>query len=111
MFTMVYWRGALNTGFTINTCVVTGKQFLVKACVQGSGTVQSLFVEAMVYEATSDKDVQAWQKILRSVFNTLKQNTFTDTAALQSKLFALDVFLRSPTVQKLLVRLCRRLHC
>ena len=71
--------------------------------MQGSGTVQSLFVEAMVNEASTEKDMQVWTSILRSVFNTLKQTSFTDTAALQGKLFALDIFFRPPVLQKLLV--------
>ena len=72
-------------------------------CVQGIGAVQSFFVEAMVNEASTEKDMQAWTSILRSVFNTLKQTSFTDTAALQGRLFALDVFFRPPVLQKLLV--------
>ena len=70
---------------------------------QGTGRVQSLFVDAMVREAGSDKDAKMWQTILRSVLSTLTGTSFTDATALQSKLFALDVFLRSPMLQKLLV--------
>ena len=58
----------------------------------------------MIREASTEKDAQLWQSILRSVLSTLKDVSFTDTAALQSKLLALDMFLRSPMLQKLLVR-------
>ena len=72
--------------------------------VQGTGNVGSLFVEAMTKEATSEKDTQVWQSILRNLFSTLKEMSFTEPiTALESKLFALDVFLRSPMLQRLLV--------
>ena len=71
--------------------------------MQGKGKLQSLFVEAMVNEARTEKDIQVWQATLRSVLKTLKQTTFTNAAALQSKLFALDVFFRSSVLQRLLV--------
>jgi len=71
--------------------------------MQGCGKLQSLFVVAMVNEARTEKDMQVWQTTLRSVLNTLKQTTFTNAAALQSKLFALDVFFRPPVIQRLLV--------
>ena len=71
--------------------------------MQGDGKLQSLFVEAMVNEAHTEKDMQVWQATLRSVLNTLKQTTFTNAAALQSKLFALDVFFRMTVLQRLLV--------
>ena len=71
--------------------------------LQGSGRVQSLFVEAMVKENSTEKDMQVWQTILHNVYNTLKQTSFTDATALQSKLFALDVIFRMPLLQGLLV--------
>ncbi|DBA74342.1 hypothetical protein WJX77_011104 [Trebouxia sp. C0004] len=71
----------------------------------GCGKLQSLFVEAVVNEARTEKDMQVWQTILRSVLNTLKQTTFTNAAALQSNLFALDVFFRQPLLQRLLAAL------
>lgn len=72
--------------------------------VQGTGRVGSLFVEAMTREAASEKDAQVWQSILRNLFSTLRDISFTKPiAALESKLFALDVFLRSPMLQRLLV--------
>ena len=57
----------------------------------------------MVSEVGNAKGIEIWQTILRSVFGTVQGTTFTDTATLQSKLFALDVFLRSPMLQRLLV--------
>ena len=72
--------------------------------VQGTGRVGSLFVEAMTKEAACEKDAHVWQSILRSLFSTLSDMSFTEPiAALESKLFALDVFLRSPMLQRLLV--------
>ena len=47
--------------------------------------------------------MQVWQTILRSVLHTLKHTSFTNTTALNSKLFALDVFFRPPALQRLLV--------
>ena len=47
--------------------------------------------------------MQVWRTILRSVLNTLMHTSFTDTTALNSKLFALDVFFRPPALQRLLV--------
>ena len=79
--------------------------------LQGTGQIQSVFVEAMIKEAGSEKDAQLWQSILRSVLSTLKEVSFTDTAGLQSKLLALDMFLRSPMLQKLLVRRLVSHHC
>ncbi len=67
--------------------------------------VQSLFVDAMVNQGSTDKDMQIWQTILRTVINNLKQTSFTDPAAvLQSRLFTLDVFFRPLALQRLLVR-------
>ena len=64
-----------------------------------------MFVEAMIKEAASEKDAQVWQTILRSLLSSLKDVSFTEAiTALESKLFALDVFLRSPMLQRLLVR-------
>ena len=72
--------------------------------VQGTGRVGSFFVEAMTKEAASEKDAQIWQSILRSLFSTLRDVSFTEPiTALESKLFALDVFLRSLMLQRLLV--------
>lgn len=72
--------------------------------VQGTGRLGSLFVEAMTREAASEKDAQVWQSILRNLFSTLREMSFTEPImALESKVFALDVFLRSPMLQRLLV--------
>lgn len=72
--------------------------------VQGTGRVGSLFVEALVTETASEKDAQVWQSILRNLFSNLGEMSFTEPiTALESKLFALDVFLRSPMLQRLLV--------
>ncbi|KAL3133458.1 hypothetical protein ABBQ38_007321 [Trebouxia sp. C0009 RCD-2024] len=60
----------------------------------------------MTKEAASEKDAQVWQTILRSLLGTLKDVSFTEPiTALESKLFALDVFLRSPMLQRLLAGL------
>ena len=61
--------------------------------VQGTGRVGSLFVEALVTETASEKDAQVWQSILRNLFSNLGEMSFTEPiTALESKLFALDVF-------------------
>lgn len=71
--------------------------------VQGTGRIGSSFVEAMM-KGASEKDLQVWQTILHSVLSSLYEVSFTEPiTVLESKLFALDVFLRSPMLQRLLV--------
>lgn len=71
--------------------------------VQGTGRIGSPFVEAMM-KGASEKDLQVWQAILHSVLSSLYEVSFTEpVTVLESKLFALDVFLRSPMLQRLLV--------
>lgn len=71
--------------------------------VQGTGGIGSSFVEAMM-KGASQKDLLVWQTILHSVLSSLHDISFTEPiTVLESKLFALDVFLRSPMLQRLLV--------
>ena len=65
----------------------------------------------MVSQNSTEKDMQVWQTILHNVYNTLKQTSFTDATALQSKLFALDVIFRMPLLQGLLVGSPRHACC
>ena len=95
-----YWLSSVRS--TCVSCLVVVWVNL-PLLLQGDGKLQSLFVEAMVNEACTEKDMQIWQATVRSVLNTLKQTPFTNAAALQSKLFALDVFFRPLLLQRLLV--------
>lgn len=70
--------------------------------LQGSGQME-LFLEAMLAEASSEKDVQMWKNVLQNAMASLKTISFTDTAALQGKLYALNVLLQPALLKNFLV--------
>lgn len=73
------------------------------AMVQGTGQLSLSFLEAMLAHVSTEKDLQAWKTILQNAMKSLNKTTFTDTATLQSRLFALDVLLRPAMLKNLLV--------
>lgn len=73
------------------------------AMVQGTGQLPLAFLEAMLAHVNTHKDLQAWRTILQNAMKSLTKTTFTDTATLQSRLFALDVLLRPAILKNLLV--------
>ena len=72
--------------------------------LQGSGQLHSTFIEAMVAETRTEKEVEMWVSICRKAIGSLTDTSFTDSAALQSKLYALDVLLRPTLLQHIVVR-------
>lgn len=72
--------------------------------LQGSGQLQVPFLEAMLAQARTEKDLQMWKGILQNAISSLNKSSFTDTATLQSRLSALDVLLRPTLLKDLLVR-------
>ena len=72
--------------------------------MQGSGQLQVPFLEGMLAQASTEKDVQMWKTVLQNAMSSLKKSSFTDTTTLQSRLFALDVLLRPTLLKNLLVR-------
>ena len=72
--------------------------------LQGNGQLQAAFLESMVAQAVTDKDVQMWRTVLQNATASLKKTSFTDTGTMQSRLLALDVLLRPTLLKNLLVR-------
>lgn len=72
--------------------------------LQGSSQLHSTFLEAMVAETRTEKDLEMWEHICRKAMASFREANFTDSAALQSKLYALDVLLRPTLLQHILVQ-------